>query len=107
MKEIMLIRFSAIVVTVYFLLYIYEARAVTPMTSCPEGWHAVDDSYVKIATSCSTDYVDAGTTLSCEEATQDDEYCYMYAPAGVSYTDASGTYEFTEACEMEESSSSS
>ena len=45
-------------------------------------------------------YTSAGTATSCI-ASNPGGSCIMYAPVGVSYTDATGTYEYTEACAME------
>ena len=59
------------------------AIAAAPSTSCPSGYTT-----------------SAGTATSCI-ASNPGGSCIMYAPVGVSYTDATGTYEYTEACAME------
>ena len=75
------------------------AYAAAPSTSCPSGFVAIDDAYVTIATSCPSGTTAAGTAESCLVSSPAGD-CIMYAPAGVSYTDDSGTYEFTDACAM-------
>ena len=77
------------------------AIAAEPSTSCPSGYVAVVEEHMDIAnTSCPSGYTSAGIATSCP-VTSPDGSCIMYAPAGVSYTDATGTYEYTEACAME------
>ena len=77
------------------------AFAAAPSTSCPAGYVAVVESYMEIADStCPAGYTSAGTADSCL-ASSPAGSCIMYAPVGVSYTDATGTYEYTEACAME------
>ena len=72
-----------------------------PSTSCPSGYTAVVEEHMDIAnTSCPSGHTSAGTATSCL-VTSPDGSCIMYAPAGVSYTDATGTYEFEQACAME------
>ena len=75
--------------------------AAGPSTSCPSGYTAVVEKHMDIAnTSCPSGYTSAGTATSCI-ASNPGGSCIMYAPVGVSYTDATGTYEYTEACAME------
>ena len=77
------------------------AIAATPSTSCPSGYVAIVEEYMEIAnSSCPTGYTSAGTADSCLVSTPSGS-CIMYAPTGISYTDASGTYEYTAACAME------
>ena len=77
------------------------AFAAAPSTSCPSGYVAVVEEYMDIAnTSCPSGYTSAGTATSCI-ASNPGGSCIMYAPVGVSYTDATGTYEFKRACAME------
>ncbi|MBQ7128300.1 MAG: hypothetical protein IJO18_04945 [Alphaproteobacteria bacterium] len=88
-----------------YFVPIYNTDAAAPATECPTGYITISKPDVILAnTSCPSGYVSVGTVSSCLVANPAGN-CFMYAPAGVSYTDASGTYEFTEACEMEESSS--
>ena len=84
-----------------FIFYILmcPAFATTPSTSCPSGYIAIDEEYLTIATSCPSGTVSVGTAESCLVSSPSGD-CIMYAPAGVSYTDDSGTYEFTDACPM-------
>ncbi len=74
--------------------------AATPSTSCPSGYIAVNAPAITIATTCPSDTVSAGTANSCLTSNPAAN-CIMYAPAGVSYTDVSGTYEFSDACAMQ------
>ena len=77
------------------------AIAAEPSTSCPYGYVAVVEEHMDIAnTSCPSGYTSAGTATSCI-ASNPGGSCIMYAPVGVSYTDATGTYEFEQACAME------
>ena len=77
------------------------AIAAGPSTSCPSGYVAVVENYMDIANnSCPTGYTSAGTATSCL-ASNPGGSCIMYAPAGVSYTDTTGAYEFEQACAME------
>ena len=77
------------------------AIAAAPSTSCPSGYVAVVEEYMDIAnSSCPSGYTSAGTATSCI-ASNPGGSCIMYAPVGVSYTDATGTYEFEQACAME------
>ena len=77
------------------------AIAAEPSTSCPSGYVAVVEEHMDIAnTSCPSGYTSAGTATSCI-ASNPGGSCIMYAPVGVSYTDTTGTYEYTEACAME------
>ena len=77
------------------------AFAAEPSTSCPSGYVAVVEDYMDIAnSSCPSGYSSAGTATSCI-ASNPGGSCIMYAPVGVSYTDATGTYEFEQPCAME------
>ena len=72
-------------------------------TECPSGYIAIDNLYVSIATTCPS-----GTVALAEEYLGVDEpceyelkgICMMYMPAGTSYTDDVGTYEYTEPCAL-------
>ena len=75
--------------------------AAAPSTSCPSGYVAVEEEYLIISDgSCPSGYTSVGTADSCL-VTSPSGACIMYAPAGVSYTDESGTYEYTSACPLE------
>ncbi|MBQ3038964.1 MAG: hypothetical protein IJD41_00195 [Alphaproteobacteria bacterium] len=76
------------------------AYATAPSTSCPTGYIAIDKPQITIATSCPSGTTAIGTAESCLVSNPAGD-CIMYAPAGVSYTDDTGTYEFTDACAME------
>ena len=71
-----------------------------PATDCPSGYIAIDRPYITLATSCPSGTTAIGDAESCLVSNPAGD-CIMYAPAGVSYTDESGTYEFTDACAME------
>ena len=74
------------------------AYSVAPSTSCPTGYVTVTRSNFIMATACPTGYVAARKLNSClNNATYD---CWLYAPAGMSFTDESGTYEYTDVCPM-------
>ena len=75
------------------------AMAAAPSTSCPSGYIAIDEEYLSIATTCPSGTVSVGTADSCLVSSPAGS-CIMYAPAGGSYTDGTGTYEFTDACPM-------
>ena len=87
---------------VYLCLLIPSALyAAAPSTSCPTGYVAVVESYMEIADStCPSGYTSAGTANSCLVSSPAGS-CIMYAPTGVTYTDSSGSYEFTSACPLE------
>ena len=78
-----------------------NAIAAALSTSCPVGYTAVGEEYLIIADGvCSAGYTAVGTADSCLVSSPSGS-CIMYAPAGVSYTDGIGTYEFVQACAME------
>lgn len=80
----------------------FSAFAATPSTSCPAGYVAIKETYITIAdNSCPSGTTSVGTAYSCLTGTSPTGACIMYAPTGISYTDSSGTYEFTSACPME------
>ncbi len=76
------------------------AYAADPSMLCPSGYTAYAAPAITIATTCPTGTTSAGTADSCLESNPSMD-CVMYAPVGMSYTDASGTYEYTEPCAME------
>lgn len=75
------------------------AFADAPATSCPNGYVSITESAMSIATTCPNGTVSAGVAESCLVESPAGS-CIMYAPVGISYTDTSGTYEFTEPCAM-------
>lgn len=77
-----------------------KSFAAAPATSCPSGYIAVTKNNTTVALSCPSGYVDAGTAVSCLTSISADE-CVMFAPPGVTYTDATGSYEYTDACPLE------
>lgn len=88
-----------------FLLCILAgpAFAAAPSTECPKtmlGYYiAITEPYITIATSCPSGTTAVGTAESCL-VSYPDGVCIMYAPVGMSFTDDTGTYEFTEPCTM-------
>ena len=77
------------------------AFAAAPSTSCPTGYVTIEEEYLIISDgSCPSGYTSAGTADSCLISSPAGS-CIMYAPTGVTYTDDSGSYEFTSACPLE------
>ncbi|MBP3316549.1 MAG: hypothetical protein J6L70_03040 [Alphaproteobacteria bacterium] len=75
------------------------AHAAAPSTTCPSGYVTINSPNITIATTCPSGYISIGTAESCLVESPSGN-CIMYAPAGVDYTDDTGTYEFTDACPM-------
>ena len=75
-------------------------HATTPSVSCPSGYIAIDAPYITIATSCPSGYTAVGDAASCLVSSPSGD-CIMYAPVGMSFTDNSGTYEYTEPCALQ------
>ncbi|MBQ3039907.1 MAG: hypothetical protein IJD41_05120 [Alphaproteobacteria bacterium] len=82
-----------------FILMPLSAVAVAPSTSCPSGYIAIDEPAITIATTCPSGTISVGTAESCLVSNPSGD-CIMYASVGMSFTDSSGTYEFTEPCAM-------
>ncbi len=76
------------------------ANAAAPSTSCPSGYVAIDTPYITIATECPSGTIAVGTAESCLVSSPSGD-CIMYAPVGMSFTDDSGTYEYTEPCALQ------
>ena len=94
---------NKLIISIFALCAPYAAIAAGPSLYCPSGYISVKASDIVITsnTRCPSDYpINIGTATSCL-ASNPGGSCIMYAPAGVSYTDATGTYEYTEACAME------
>ena len=76
------------------------AFAAAPSTTCPAGYVAVVESYMEIADrACPSGYTSAGTANSCLLSSPAGS-CIMYAPTNTTYTDDTGSYEFTSACPL-------
>ena len=76
------------------------AFAAAPSTTCPAGYVAVEESYMEIADSaCPIGYTFVGTANSCLISSPAGS-CIMYAPTNITYTDDTGSYEFTSACPL-------
>ncbi len=86
-------------IVILFCLTPSIAFAVAPATECPAGYVAITERFMLVRTTCPTSFSPAGVAESCLVSNPAGS-CIMYAPVGVSYTDASGTYEFTEACPL-------
>lgn len=86
-------------IIVALLFGVSGAFATSPSTSCPSGYIAINEEYVTIATACPSGTVSTGTAESCLGDSPSGN-CIMYAPAGISYTEDIGTYEFIDACAM-------
>ncbi len=75
-------------------------HGAAPSTSCPAGFVAVDEPYLTIANdSCPSGYTSAGTAQTCLVPSPAGS-CMMYAPVATTYTDDSGSYEFTSICPL-------
>ncbi len=74
------------------------AYAAAPSTSCPTGYVAVTRSDFILSDACSAGYVSTSTLTSC--LTNATNGCWMYVPAGMSFTDEKGTYEYTASCPL-------
>ena len=88
---------------IIFMLLIMPicANAAEPSTSCPARYISINEDVMTIADStCPSGYVSAGTAASCLVSSPAGS-CIMYAPTGTTYTDDSGSYEFTCACPLE------
>ena len=76
------------------------AFAAAPSTTCPAGYVAVVESYMEIADrACPIGYTYVGTANSCLISSPAGS-CIMYAPTNTTYTDDTGSYEFTSACPL-------
>lgn len=73
------------------------ACADAPSTSCPDGYITITAGNFTIANTCPDGMVSVGVATACSDGWNN---CIMYAPAGVSYTDDGGTYEYTAPCAM-------
>ncbi|MBQ3039485.1 MAG: hypothetical protein IJD41_02915 [Alphaproteobacteria bacterium] len=83
-----------------FILMPWPAFAEAPSTSCPSEYITIDTPEITIATTCPSGTVSLGSADSCLAQNPSID-CWMYAPVGMSFTDNSGTYEFTDVCTMD------
>lgn len=89
-------------IAVILCFFVVSADAAVPSSSCPDGYTAIDEPTVIIATTCPSGTMAVATVQSCLVATPGGD-CMMYAPSGVSYTDDAGTYQFVgDVCPMTE-----
>ena len=82
-----------------FLLCPIGAVAETLSVTCPAGHIMVSDD-ATIAETCPAGTINVGTVKSClsEDASGG---CYMYTSVGMSFSDDTGTLEYTDVCMME------
>jgi len=91
-KQITAFLLSVVPITLY---------GAPPATSCPTGYITIVESNMIIAANnCPAGYKSADTATSCLTETPTGT-CMMFAPAGMKFSDDSGTYEFTEICPLE------
>ncbi len=83
---------------IFIFAIVGTANSAELMTSCPAGWVSVTQDSITIADSCPSGYVDAGEVTSCITP-QDENTCWLFAPTDVSFSDSTGTFQFTEICE--------
>lgn len=77
-----------------------SAYAATPSTSCPSGYLAITQNSMNLTSGvCSSGYTSVGTVTSCLVASPDG-VCMMYVPSGITYSDDTGTYEYTDICPL-------
>lgn len=85
----------------FFVGWVFmPAVAVAPRTKCPTGYVMQADKgsvIITDGTSCPTGYVAAGNANSCLVASTNGD-CLMYAPMGQTFTDTTGSYEYTQSC---------
>lgn len=74
--------------------------AAGPVTVCPSGYIAVEEEFIQLMGNCAV-YNTVGSVNSCINGTSIDGVCMMYAPANTTYSDETGSYEFTEDCPLE------
>lgn len=85
----------------FFAITPCASFAAAPSTSCPSGYVTIEEEYMDIADgSCPSGYTSAGTADSCLISSPAGS-CIMYAPTNTTYTDNTGSYEFTSACPLE------
>lgn len=75
------------------------ANAAAPSTSCPAGYVEVAESLTISGGACPSGTTSIGTADSCLVASPAGS-CMMYAPTGMTFTDDTGSYEFTEICPL-------
>lgn len=77
----------------------YATYGAAPATSCPSGYVALEEPYLTIANSELSCINSAGTATTCL-TDNPAGVCFMYVPTGTTYTDESGSYEFTSICPL-------
>lgn len=95
MKKILI---TAIITMIATHVYGIESGA-----QCPDGYTQITQPDIILTTNtCPANYTDYGTAQSCADTTPD-AVCFMYLPTQTTFDDATGTYEYTEICVMDES----
>ncbi len=91
MKKIILLVFA----------FPFSVHAAEPATTCPTGYMSVNEGAVIIVneSTCPTDYTSTGTVQSCLLASPAG-VCMMFAPENTPYSDNTGEYIFTQACQL-------
>lgn len=86
---------------IYLILFIPgPLYAAAPTIYCPSGFVAVNEAYLTIAGDvCPPGTTSVGIAKSCLVSTPSGT-CIMYAPTNTTYTDSTGSYEFTEICPL-------
>ncbi len=85
----------------FFMLVpsVAKGTSLEDLASCPTGYTMVNEPHLSIGLNLC--YNNVGDAPSCLDDNPE-PVCFMYAPAGVSYVDSSGTYEYTEPCPLTE-----
>lgn len=76
------------------------ANAAEPSISCPTGYVRVLETAMSISNgACPANTTSVGTADSCLVSFPAGS-CMMFAPADTTFTDDTGSYEFTEICPL-------
>ena len=82
------------------ILYTPCVFAVTLTTTCPSGYKTINRPEFRLATTCDSSEKSIGTISTCLTDSPA-AVCWLYAPTNTQFSDATGTYEFTEICPAE------
>lgn len=85
---------------VFLFAIVGAVNAGVPATSCPAGFTAIHEPYLIVSDECGTNVKSAGTAHSCLTDANSGDNCIMYVPTGTQYSDAIGTYKYTEPCPL-------
>ena len=82
---------------VLYILCICDLYAEGPSETCPENWMTLESSDVILASeTCPSGYVQVGDVESC--LVSEVSGCALFVPAGVAFTDETGSYSYTDFC---------